>query len=132
MAGRVQQSTPVPPEATIIAKEDLSRLVDALHGWQLQQQCDFEDSHLHRYKTQPVHEIIQEVHADIQSYLQDWEILDHSMRTSQRKDLGETYDKVVLCRWHWVARRCYSLVKDFKALRQGSDAFLSVYVDCWS
>jgi hypothetical protein len=78
-----------------------------------------------------VHAIIQEVHADIQSYLLDWEMLDHSVKTFQ-KDESEVHHKVLLYRWQWVACQCYSLGKDFEALKRSSDTFLCVYVDRWS
>jgi hypothetical protein len=122
---------PYSPQAMLLAQENLISLVDALHGWHLRQQCDFERSRLHRYKTQPVDVMMGEVHSDMLSYLKDWEALEHSTKAVQELG-GEIHHEVAFLRSQWAARRCYCLGKDFNALQNGSDAFLCVYVDRWS
>lgn len=109
---------PLPPE-------DQCALSDALHGWHLRQQREYEDSRMLRYKTLDRQVFLEEIYIEMSRFRREYD------------ELG-----VVICTLHpvpfyytisqqWKARWFLSLFNDVQAVKKEADSFIHVYIERW-
>jgi hypothetical protein len=130
---QLQKFDRIPPYPSRLPSHDQARLLDALHGFRLRQQRDYEDARLQRYNTQPADVFMHEVHTELSSYLKKWELCGVALEEMDPDAEGYTFD--LMLAWdmqQWIARRSHSLYIDLEALQKGSDKILCEYVNRWS
>ena len=129
--GQLQKFDCIPPyPSCLLPSNDRTRLLDALHGYQLHQQCNYEDNRLQWYNTQLADVFIWEVHTELLTYLQKWESCGIAL---EGMDLGAGFDMMLAQDMQqWIAHRSHSLFIDLEALHIGSDRILCEYANRWS
>lgn len=116
--------------SSLLATYGMSGFLKLLQGRRFRAQHQYEEDRLVRYKIMSESVFLQEIHAEITKWVQEWSELNKLLKTSNLLNVDLRMGKGLL---EWKARRVMDLLADWKAAKKGRDSnkFITLYTDRW-